>query len=127
MIYRKLDSNRDYVLGLNMQGFLSGAAATAQVISTSLRLLLGEWFEAVNQGFPLFQSILGKAGTPSGLQTVNLIIQNYIANVPTVASVSAYVGTFNKQARSYSFTCQVTTSSGQTFAYSDTVGMGVTS
>ncbi|WP_427112446.1 hypothetical protein [Megasphaera sueciensis] len=59
MMYRRLDSNGDYVFGGNANDFLSGTIAVAQAIRTRLRLLKNEWWEDLEGGLPLFDKILG--------------------------------------------------------------------
>ena len=63
MIYRKEDKDGDYVFGEGDSEFLTQSEAVAQAIITSLKLLKGEWWENVNNGLPLWQSILGQPGS----------------------------------------------------------------
>lgn len=59
MRYRKLSSSRDYTFGAKPgEGFLTDADAVTQSILTRLNLLLGEWWEDLDEGLPLFEEIL---------------------------------------------------------------------
>lgn len=112
MIYRALDANGDYSLGKGIQDFLTDAAAVAQAIKTNIQLLKGEWWEDIEEGLPLFQSILSQTGTPENLQAVDMIIKDRISNTQGVASIQSFSSTYIN--RRYSFLCTVTTLTGQT-------------
>ena len=110
MQYRRLDENGDYSFGRGSQDFISGTLAVSQAIKTKLLLFEGEWWENIKEGLPLFQNILGGSGSSESLSGVDLLIQDRIANTPGVRSISNYTRTF--EYRSYSVTCDVSTSFG---------------
>ncbi len=112
IIYRPLSSSGDYQLGLSAGSFLSGAAAVAQAITTNLKLLLGEWFEDVSLGTPLFQSILGVSGTPANVQSIDLIVRSRILSTQGVAAITAFTSSYAN--RTYSCTVTVSTVGGGT-------------
>jgi hypothetical protein len=108
MIYRRLDSSGDYILGQNRQAFLSKEEAVAQAIYTRLKLLLSEWWEDTTDGLPLFQSILG-ARTNNGTQAIDLILQRRIRGTKDVTDLFDFSSTFDSATRRYSFQCRVDT------------------
>ena len=110
MKYRKLDANGDYILGNNAQGFLTGADAVAQAITTNLKLLQAEWWENVDQGLPLFQNILGQPGTPDNIKAADLIIQDNILSTTNVKSIANFQSNYSN--RTYTIQCMVNTTFG---------------
>lgn len=114
MIYRMLDSNGDYVLGNGSSQFFSGPEAVAQAIVTHIKLLLGEWWEDVNLGTPLFQSILGKPGSEEHLNSVDniykaMILSTELNGEKLVSSIDNYDREYNSSTRTYRFIATVTT------------------
>ena len=129
MIYRLEDKDGDYTLGRGDSGWLSGPAAVAQAIVTSLKLLLGEWWEDVNNGLPLWQSILGQPGSEVNKLSVDNIIRERILETnlngtPLVSSIDDYVGTYNANTRAYSFTAIVTTIYSESVTIKETLTIG---
>jgi hypothetical protein len=60
MQYRKLSPTGDYTFGQGQQNYLANSpACVAQVVETSLRLWLGEWYLNVNDGTPYLESVVG--------------------------------------------------------------------
>lgn len=106
---RALDINHDPIYGNGQNNFLNDIQAVAQIIQTSLLLFQGEWFEDLNEGLPLFQSILG---TNSGKKTdaIALLIQNVILTCcpPFITGVKDIV-TIYKTSREFTFACVVET------------------
>lgn len=113
MIYRALDDNEDYAFGQNKQHFVSDIDAVRQAVYTRLKLLLEEWWEDVQDGLPLFQSILG-ARTGKGQQAIDIIIQDRIRGTTCVTDVFQYESTLDEESRKYSFQCQIGTLYGIT-------------
>lgn len=114
MIYRLEDKEGDYTLGRGDSGWLSGSAAVAQAIVTNLKLLLGEWWEDVNNGLPLWQSILGQPGSEINKLSIDNIIRERILDTNLngtrlVYSLDDYEGKYDSNNRSYSFIAVVTT------------------
>ena len=114
MIYRQLDSNGDYVLGRGIGEFLKGSQAAAQAIVTHIKLLLGEWWEDVNNGLPLWQSILGQPGSEVNKISVDNIVKSRILSTnlngkDLVASIDDYTSIYSSNNRTYSFEAVITT------------------
>jgi len=114
MKYRMLDTNGDYVLGMGESEFLSGSEAVAQAIVTHIKLLLGEWWEDVNQGTPLFQSILGKPGSEEHLNSVDniykaMILSTELNGEQIIYSIDKYERDYSPTTRVYKFQATVTT------------------
>ena len=65
MKYRKLDNNGDYSFGSGFSDFVYDKNAIAQAIKTKILLFYGEWWEQIDDGIPMFQSILGAYDTES--------------------------------------------------------------
>lgn len=85
MRYRRLNENNDYVLGSGNFDFLTDIDAFAQAIKTKLQLLLGEWWEDLSDGLPLFQSILGQTG--NNKNNIDLLIQKRILETPNIKKI----------------------------------------
>ena len=104
MLYRALDINGDYQLGV----FLSNTpSAVGQAVLTRLRLWRGEWYLDVTDGTPYLQDILGFN------TAYDLEIQSIILNTPGVSGISNYSSSVNSQ-RSLSVNCTINTVYGST-------------
>lgn len=114
MIYRALDKEGDYTFGQNSQNFLSGVEAVAQAIYTRLKLFLGEWWMDINDGLPMWQSILGSPSGEANLRAVDNLIKTRIRETQGVDSIVSYTSTFDTNTRRYSFTAEVNTIYGET-------------
>lgn len=90
--YLLLDSSYDPVL--DPTACLVDSAAVVQIILTRLRLLLGEWWENLNLGLPVFQTMLGQLGSKQGLAAMQLTVRQNIEGAPYVTQVSAVNVTF---------------------------------
>jgi hypothetical protein len=110
--YRKLDQNGDPLQGAGQNSFVSDIDAVAQAISTRLKLLQGEWWENLNAGTPLFQSMLGVAGAGRHPETIALLLTERILGTPYVTSVSNVATSYNGGTRAFQFSCQVQTQFG---------------
>lgn len=110
MKYRRLTDGGDYMFGRNNQDILSDVDAVMQIVSTRLKLLQGEWWENIQNGFPLYQSILGQTGMPDNLAAIDLVIKDYIMNTPEVTDILSFSSTLIK--RVYSYQCTIMTSYG---------------
>lgn len=61
MRYRKLSPTGDYSFGSGIQDFLINTPeAVAQVVQTTFRLWLGEWYLNIDDGTPYPEGVLGK-------------------------------------------------------------------
>lgn len=129
MIYRMLDKDGDYILGNGNSQFLSGSEAVAQAIITHLKLLLGEWWEDVNLGTPLFQSILGKPGSDEYLLSVDNIFKAKILSTELdgeqlIYSLDNYEREYIPSTRIYKFTATVTTIYSQSVTIQQELSIG---
>jgi hypothetical protein len=112
---RRLDSNGDYTFGQGLADYISDTEAVAQIIKTRLLLFVGEWWLNLNDGLPLWQSILSASG--ANVQSITLLIQDRILGTPNVVDITSLSTNFDSIQRAYSFTASVTT----TFSTSITI------
>ena len=129
MIYRREDKDGDYILGSGNNEFLSGSEAVAQAITTSLKLLKGEWWEDVNNGLPLWQSILGQPGSEVNKISVDNIIKSRILETnlngtKLVSSIDEYSGSYDSSLRKYTFEAKITTIYSQGVTLQETLSIG---
>ena len=90
--YLLLDSDYDPIFDPNAN--LTDANAVAQAIETRLKLFLGEWWENLGLGLPVFQSILGQLGSQQGLAAMTLAVQQNVEGGPYVTGTSGIAVTF---------------------------------
>jgi hypothetical protein len=90
--YLKLDAQYDPIFDPTQT--LSNLDAVAQAILTRLNLFLGEWWENLAVGLPVFQSMLGQLGSKTALNAMQLAVQQNVAGTPYVISVTAITVTF---------------------------------
>jgi hypothetical protein len=109
MKYRRLDSNGDYLFGGGIIDFAQDIYAIAQAIKTKLALLKGEWWENLDEGLPLFQSILGAPGGQKS--SIDLLYQQRILSVPNVKNIEQVQSSLEN--RIYSFYCVINTTFGK--------------
>jgi hypothetical protein len=104
--YLQLDTQNDPLFADGTS--LTNGAAVAQAVLTRLRLFLGEWWENLNLGLPVFQQMLGQLGSQRGLRAMQLAIQQNITGfTPYVTAVTnVEVGFINGQ---LSYTANVQT------------------
>lgn len=108
--YRKLTPGGDFTFGGGSQDFYKDAEAVRQAVLTRLKLLQDEWWEDVEDGLPLFQSILGQSGSREDLDTIDLLVQDRILGTPDVTGVNDFVSSYSN--RTYSCECTVDTTYG---------------
>jgi hypothetical protein len=106
---RAIDANGEPLQGNGQGNFISDLAAVAQIIRTRLLLLQGEWWENLNAGTPLFQSVLGGGGSDKDAQASALIFTQSILGAPYVLSVSNVTSGFAKVTRAFQFSAQALT------------------
>lgn len=109
---RALDSNHDPLYGNGQGNFLTDIDAVAQTIQTSLLLFQGEWWAALDQGLPLFQSILG-SNNGKKADAITLLLQEVILNCcpPFVTGIQNIQTTFTTN-RIFTFSCEAVTQFG---------------
>lgn len=108
--------------GNGQTNFLTDLAAVAQIIATRLRLFQGEWFLNLQDGLPLFQSILGASAGPQNLQVISNLISQRILGTQFVTGA---VVNASYQNRTFAFSATVTTAFG-TVLVSNTPGFSAT-
>ena len=83
MIYRKLDDNGDYTFGGNAQSFVKDSYAVQQAVITRLRQLIYEWWEALEDGIPLWQKIIASRDIDMAKKIIRERIEGtkYVKNV----------------------------------------------
>lgn len=111
MRYRALDEDGDMTFGGNNKNFLKDIKAVIQAIKTRIKLLKGEWWENTEEGFPLFQDILGNYDE---LKIKNRIVER-IQQTQGVLSVTNIDIEYKN--RKLNFKCNVSTIYGDTFFY----------
>jgi hypothetical protein len=98
MRYRQLSPTGDYTFGQGQLNFLiNSPEAVAQVVETSLKLWLGEWYLDVTQGMPYPEGVLGKH---SQLQADQTIVA-YIEGLTGVQDIENYQSNLNPNTRAY--------------------------
>ena len=110
--YLALDQSYDPVF--DPGAALVGVHAVAQNILTRLKLFQGEWWENLNLGLPMFQTILGQLASPKGLAAMQLAVQTVILGTPYVTGISSMNVQFNEGAARLVITATVQTVFGQT-------------
>jgi hypothetical protein len=110
ILYLRLDSQNDTVWV--SQFSLADLEAVTQAILTAIKLFEGEWWENLNLGTPMFQSIIGSNGSPQNQQVMALLIQQQIEAVPYVSSVQDSQVVFNRTSRSFTYKAVAQTSFG---------------
>ncbi|GHU69736.1 hypothetical protein FACS1894184_14220 [Clostridia bacterium] len=111
LVYRRLDSNGDMVLGAGEYTALKNLDAITQAIHTRLRHLKGEWWENRKDGLPLYQQILGQPRTEDQRQIVDLLIIERINDTRGVKRVRN-PDSFYSNDRTYTFSCECDTEYG---------------
>lgn len=74
--------------GNSQSNFLSDLQAVTQILATRLRMFQGEWFLDLNDGTPMFQSILGSSGSEKNLQVITNLISARIRSSPFVTGIT---------------------------------------
>jgi hypothetical protein len=102
--YLQLDANYDPIFAGGAS--LTNAAAVQQAVLTRLNLFLGEWWEDLSIGLPVFQKILGQLASTRGQAAMQLAIQQRIEGTPYVTSVTKVETVFTDNAFKFSATFQ---------------------
>jgi hypothetical protein len=103
--------NGDPVWDLSAQ--LADLYAVAQAISTRLKLFLGEFWAAKNDGTPVFQSILGQAASAAAQQQIASLLSARITGTPYVVGITNLQVGFVLQTRAFTYYAVVNTQFGQ--------------
>jgi hypothetical protein len=110
--YRQLTPSGDFSFGSGqLNFFINTPQAVGQVVLTSLRLWLGEFYLNINAGMPYLEGVLGKHTQDEADATTIA----YIGTLQGVVSVQNLVSTINPDTRAYSVqTVTINTLYGQT-------------
>jgi hypothetical protein len=108
--YLQLDADYDPIL--DPAASLQDAAAVRQAIQTRILLFLGEWWEDLNEGTPMFQKILGTRVTPNNQQIMAQSLATRITGAPYVSAVQNVNVSFNPKTRGFSFSATAQTAFG---------------
>lgn len=90
MRYRQMSAGGDYTLGQGDFNYFSQQDGVGQAVRTRLKLLLGEWWEDLEDGLPLFQVILLQRGSEDGQRTIDLLVQERILGTLHVKGISSF-------------------------------------
>lgn len=108
---RKLGNNGDYSFGANNFDYISGLDGIAQNIKTKVLLFQGEWWERLQEGIPMFQSIIGEMNPDALKISSSLLITQRIEEVEQVQSVEDVDPI--REGRKLSFNVGVNTTEGK--------------
>ena len=100
--YLRLDQANDPIF--DPTAALTNLQACQQAIYTRLELFLGEWWEDLGLGLPVFQSMLGQLGSQQGLAAMQLAVQQNVSGAPYVTAVTSVDATFNNVTGALSIT-----------------------
>jgi hypothetical protein len=108
---RKLDPvTWEPQFGNGQENFISDLEAVTQIIATRLKLFQGEWFLNLEDGLPLFQSILGSSGSQRNITVITNLIAARILGTPYVTAIVSITATY--QNRKFVFSATVATQFG---------------
>ena len=120
MKLRIVDCNGDMCFGNSLANFQTNTRGlVAQLISSRLRLWVGEFFADTSDGMPWFQDVLGNRTTP----TYDAVIKYRILSTPGVVSIQHYSSTLIN--RALSVTVSVLTECTETGEYCDNLSSRV--
>jgi len=109
---RRTDSTGDYTLGAK-DNYVTEIDAIVIAVQSKLTLLVGEWWEDLEDGLPYFQHIIGSSGSKESIRGIDLLIQERILEVADVISIDDFTSSFDNIERKYTFTCSLETSYGK--------------
>lgn len=112
MRYRRLSPSGDYTFGSGQLNFLINTpSAVGQVVQTSLKLWLGEFYLNVNAGMPYIEGVFGYHSQAEADAT----IKAYIGQQQGVVSIANFESVINPNTRKYTvISCTINTLYGQT-------------
>jgi hypothetical protein len=112
ILVQQLDANNDPIESGDGPVFLADIDAVAQIIGTRIKLLMGEWWEDLSLGFPLFQNLIGTSGSAANQAAVLLTLQQTILACPFVLQLVSFSLIGNTATRATGFTATVATAFG---------------
>ena len=102
--YLALDASYDPIFADGTS--LTDGQAVRQIILTRLKLFMGEWWESLNTGLPVFQRILGQLASSKGQAAMNRLVQQNIEGAPYVTGVVNTQTSFDNGVLSFTTTAQ---------------------
>lgn len=114
ILYRQLSATGEPQWGQGAANYLSDVDAVAQAVLTRLSLFQGEWWENLEEGVPLWQSILALGGISTRQQEISLILRDVILGTPYVTGTSNMQINFDSNLRVETFYAEVQTQFGST-------------
>jgi hypothetical protein len=106
MRVRKLDSNGDMTFGHGgADYYVNDPVGVAQIVSTRLRLWLGQWFLYRSDGMPWLTKVIGKYTE----DTRDAAITNRIFLTPGVLSIATYQSQLNRNTREFDVQAYINT------------------
>ena len=106
MRVRALDSNGDMQFGRSLRDYhISTRFGVGQVVSTRLRLWLGQWYLNVADGTPYPTKVLGKYTD----QTRDAVVQARIYGAPGVTAIRGYNSQLDRQSRDFTVHASIDT------------------
>ena len=106
MRVRKLDSNGDMTFGNSgADYYVNDPIGVAQIVSTRLRLWIGQWFLNRSDGMPWLTKVIGKRTE----DTRDAAITNRIFSTPGVLSIAAYESQLNRDTRVFAVQASINT------------------
>ena len=85
---------------------LTDQNAVEQAIYTRLKLFQGEWWAALQDGLPLWQSILAQGASLAAQSQMEALISARILGSPFVIRLSGVGVTFNPTTRAFAYSAQ---------------------
>lgn len=110
--YRRLGPNNEPIFGQTKDAFLTDIDAVAQAIMTRINLLLGEWWLDLQDGTPIWQTMLGVGGSGKNSLPATLALEQRIKDTPFVQDLSDVETSYNPNTRAFTFSCTVQTQFG---------------
>lgn len=108
---RRMDENGDMIFGSTApDAFLEGTEALAQVLSTRLKAIQGEWWEGDEGALPWMTDILGSMVSRGHRDEIDLMVIDRIMDTVCVNSVDNISSEITN--RHYKFSCTAHTVHG---------------
>jgi hypothetical protein len=109
MKYRRLSDSGDYSFGHGDSDFAYDLEASVQAVKTRLQLYKDSFWRDLNDGLPMYQSILASSGAADNLTVVDSVLKKRILGTEGVSRIVNFDSQFDPNSRRYSFTCVIDT------------------
>lgn len=111
MRVRRLTADYDYAFGASAKDYIADLPETVgQIVGTSLRLWLGEWYYDTSLGMPWIEGVLGKHNQ----STADVTVQDFILNITGVVGIPSYTSADFRDVRKYAANATIDTIYGPT-------------